>query len=45
MIEAGVDVLNPIQWRIKAVECGYILASCHNIQSIGSPENIVAMHV
>jgi len=90
MIEAGIDVLNPIQWRAKGMEReglkrdfgdkivfhgavdnqhtlpfgtvdevrqevmdnlrilgeggGYILAPCHNIQSIGPAENIVAMY-
>jgi uroporphyrinogen decarboxylase len=90
MIEAGIDVLNPIQWRAKDMEReglkrdfgdkivfhgavdnqhtlpfgtvdevrqevldnlrilgeggGYILAPCHNIQSIGPAENIVAMY-
>jgi uroporphyrinogen decarboxylase len=90
MIEAGIDVLNPIQWRAKGMEReglkrdfgdkivfhgavdnqhtlpfgtvdevrqevldnlrilgeggGYILAPCHNIQSIGLAENIVAMY-
>ncbi len=90
MIEAGIDVLNPIQWRCKGMERealerdfgdkvifhggvdnqhtlafgsveevrqevidnlrilgkggGYILAPCHNIQSVSPPENIVAMY-
>ena len=90
MIAAGIDVLNPIQWRCKGMEReglkrdfgdklvfhggvdnqqtlafgsveevrqeildnlrilgeggGYILAPCHNIQSISPPENIVAMY-
>ena len=90
MIEAGIDVLNPIQWRCKGMDReklkrdfgaqivfhggvdnqqtlaygsvedvreevmvniqvlgeggGYILASCHNIQAISPPENIVAMY-
>ena len=90
MIEAGIDVLNPIQWRCKGMEReglkrdfgnslifhggmdnqytlafgsvneveqevkdnlrilgrdgGYILAPCHNIQSVSPVENIVAMY-
>jgi uroporphyrinogen decarboxylase len=90
MIEAGIDVLNPIQWRcrnmdrpvlkerfgdqvvlhgavdnqqtlafgavddvIEEVEYnvrvlgeggGYVLAPCHNIQSVSPPENVVAMY-
>jgi uroporphyrinogen decarboxylase len=90
MIEAGIDVLNPIQWRCKGMEReglkrdfgdklvfhgavdnqytlafgsqeevrqevldnlrilgeggGYILAPCHNIQSVNPPENIVTMY-
>ena len=90
MIKAGIDVLNPIQWRCKGMAReglkrdfgdklvfhggvdnqqtlpfgtvdevrqevidnistlgeggGYILAPCHNIQSITPPENIVAMY-
>lgn len=90
MIEAGIDVLNPVQWRCKGMEReglkadfgdqiifhgamdnqytipfgtveevrqevldnlrilgeggGYILAPCHNIQSVGPPENVVAMY-
>ena len=90
MIEAGIDVLNPIQWRSNGMERqelksefgatiifhgamdnqytlpfgtvdevrqevldnlrilaeggGYILAPCHNIQSIGPPENVVVMY-
>ena len=90
MIEAGIDILNPVQWRCKGMERqalkrdfghqlvfhggvdnqhtlafgsveeireevidnlrilgeggGYILAPCHNIQSISEPENIVAMY-
>lgn len=90
MIEAGIDVLNPIQWRCKGMERealkrdfgaklifhggvdnqhtlafgsveevrrevmdnlrilgeggGYILAPCHNIQSVSPLENIVAMY-
>jgi uroporphyrinogen decarboxylase len=90
MIEAGIDVLNPIQWKCKGMEReglkkdfgdklifhggvdnqytlpfgtkeevekevldnikilgengGYILAPCHNIQSITPPENIVTMY-
>lgn len=90
MIEAGIDVLNPIQWRCKGMDRqviknrfggrlalhgavdnqrtlafgsvqdvrdevadnvrilgaggGYILAPCHNIQTVSPPENIVAMY-
>jgi uroporphyrinogen decarboxylase len=90
MIEAGIDILNPIQWRCKGMEReglkrdfgsdvvfhggmdnqrtmaygsvedvrqevmdnfrtlgedgGYILAPCHNIQAVSTPENIVAMY-
>lgn len=90
MIAAGVDILNPIQWRCRDMDRaalkrdfgqqvifhggmdnqhtlafgtadavrievaenlevlgaggGYILAPCHNIQSISPPENIVAMY-
>lgn len=90
MIEAGIDILNPIQWRCKGMEReelkkefgnkvilhgamdnqhtlpfgsvndvreevldnlrilgkggGYILAPCHNIQTISPPENVVAMY-
>jgi uroporphyrinogen decarboxylase len=90
MIEAGIDVLNPVQWRCKGMEReglkrdfgdklvfhgavdnqytlafgsqeevrqevldnlrilgeggGYILAPCHNIQSVNPPENIVTMY-
>ncbi|MFP4176417.1 MAG: uroporphyrinogen decarboxylase family protein [Candidatus Brocadiia bacterium] len=90
LIEAGTDVLNPIQWRCPGMEReglkrdfgddlvfhgavdnqytlasgsveevrkevrhnirilgrggGYILAPCHNIQSVSPPENIVAMY-
>ena len=90
LIEAGIDVLNPIQWRCKGMERqglkrdfgdrlvfhgavdnqhtlpfgtadevrqevldnlhilgaggGYILAPCHNIQSVGPAENVVAMY-
>ena len=90
MIAAGIDILNPIQWRCRGMAraelkrdfgdqvilhggvdnqhtlafgtvedvCaevaenlavlgaggGYILAPCHNIQSISPPENIVAMY-
>ena len=90
LIEAGIDLLNPIQWRCKGMEReglkrdfgnrlvfhggvdnqqtlpfgtvedvrrevidnirilgeggGYILAPCHNIQSITPPENIVTMY-
>ena len=90
LIEAGMDVLNPIQWRCRGMEReglkadfgdriafhgamdnqytlpfgtvaevqvevldnirilgaggGYILAPCHNIQSVGPPENVEAMY-
>jgi len=90
MIEAGIDILNPIQWRCENMDRtelkqdfgdrlvfhggmdnqqtlpfgtvddvkeevlenlrilgnkgGYILAPCHNIQAVSSPENIVAMY-
>jgi len=90
MIEIGIDVLNPVQWRCKGMEReglkadfgdslvfhagvdnqytlpfgsvdevreevldnirilgeggGYILGPCHNIQSVGPPENVVAMY-
>jgi uroporphyrinogen decarboxylase len=90
LIEIGVDILNPIQWRCKGMEReglkrdfgdtlifhggmdnqqtlpfgtvedvrrevienieilgkggGYILAPCHNIQSVSPAENIVAMY-
>jgi uroporphyrinogen decarboxylase len=90
MIETGIDILDPVQWRCKGMEReglkrdfgeriifhgamdnqytlafgsveevrqevidnlrilgeggGYILAPCHNIQSISPPENIVAMY-
>ena len=90
MIEAGIDILNPIQWRCQGMERqalkrdfgsqvvfhggvdnqytlafgtvdevrqevledirimgaggGYILAPCHNIQSISPPENVIAMY-
>ncbi len=90
LVEAGIDVLNPIQWRCKGMDrrllkerfgdriafhgamdnqqtlvCGspedvrqevaenirilgrgggYILAPCHNIQTVSPPENIVAMY-
>ena len=90
MIEAGIDILNPIQWRsdnmdrrelkrdfgdrvvfhggvdnqrtlpfgtpddvkrevlenldILGAGGGYILAPCHNIQSVSPPENVVAMY-
>jgi len=90
LIEIGVDVLNPIQWRSKGMDReglkrdfgkslvfhggmdnqytlpfgtvedvrrevidnlrilgaggGYILAPCHNIQSVGPAENVVAMY-
>ena len=30
--------------RILGEGGGYILAPCHNIQSVGPPENIVAMY-
>ncbi|MHB0999431.1 MAG: uroporphyrinogen decarboxylase family protein [Armatimonadota bacterium] len=89
LIETGIEVLNPIQWRCPGMEReglkkdfgdkiafhgavdnqytipfgtveevkqevqdnirilgeggGYILAPCHNIQSVGPPENVVAM--
>lgn len=90
MIDAGIDALNPIQWRCRGMERellkkdfghrvifhggvdnqqtlpfgsvedvrqevadnlrilgsggGYILAPCHNIQSVSPPQNIVAMY-
>lgn len=90
MIELGIDILNPIQWRCKGMErhalkrdfgdCvifhggvdnqqtlafgsiedvrqevrdnlnilgaggGYILAPCHNLQTVSPPENIVALY-
>lgn len=90
MIAAGIDILNPIQWRCPGMDReglkrdfgrqivfhggmdnqrtlpfgtiedvrretlenigtlglggGYILAPCHNIQSVTPPENIVAMY-
>jgi len=90
MIEAGIDLLNPVQWRCKGMAReglkkdfgdklifhgavdnqqtlpfgsvadvrqevadnlrilgaggGYILGPCHNIQSVGPAENIVAMY-
>jgi len=90
MIAAGIDVLNPIQWRCDGMDRaalkrrfgsqiafhggmdnqqtlafgspddvrrevednirllgengGYILAPCHNIQSVSPPENVVAMY-
>jgi uroporphyrinogen decarboxylase len=90
MIRAGIDLLNPIQWRSQGMERerlkrdfgdkiilhggmdnqvtlpfgtvgeveqevldnlrilgdggGYILAPCHNIQSLTPPENIIAMY-
>ncbi len=90
MIDAGIDVLNPIQWRSQGMEReglkadfgsklvfhgavdnqhtlpfgtpgdvrqevadnlrilgdggGYILAPCHNIQSVTPPENVVALY-
>jgi len=90
MIEAGIDILNPIQWRSEGMDReglkqdfgdklvfhggvdnqytlpfgstdevrqevldnlrilgeggGYILAPCHNIQSITPAENIIAMY-
>ena len=90
MIETGIDVLNPVQWRCTGMEReglkrdfgdkvifhgavdnqqtlpfgtlddvqqevqdnlrilgdggGYVLAPCHNIQSVGPPENVVAMY-
>jgi uroporphyrinogen decarboxylase len=90
MIDAGIDILNPIQWRVPGMEReglkadfgdklifhggvdnqhtlpfgtvedvrrevidnldilgrggGYILAPCHNIQSLTPVENIIAMY-
>lgn len=90
MIAAGIDILNPIQWRCPGMDReglkrdfggkvvfhggmdnqwtlpfgtvedvrretleniailgrggGYILAPCHNIQSVTPPENVVAMY-
>jgi uroporphyrinogen decarboxylase len=90
LIEIGIDLLNPIQWRCKGMERdglkrdfgdrlifhggvdnqqtlpfgtvddvrrevidnmeimgrggGYILAPCHNIQSVSPVENIIAMY-
>ncbi len=90
LIELGVDILDPIQWRCRGMERqelkrdfgsrlifhggvdnqqtlsfgrpedvrhevienirtlgaggGYILAPCHNIQPVSSPENIIAMY-
>ena len=90
MIDLGIDVLNPIQWRCAGMardalkrdfgdrlifhggvdnqqtlpfgtvdevkeevtenlqilgnRGGYILAPCHNIQSVSSPENVVALY-
>jgi uroporphyrinogen decarboxylase len=90
MIEIGIDVLNPIQWRCHGMDRraikerfgdratlhgavdnqvtlafgsveevreevaenirvlgrggGYVLAPCHNIQSVSPPENVVAMY-
>jgi len=90
MIEAGIDVLNPIQWRCEGMDReslkrdfgdklifhagvdnqytlpfgtpeevrqevidnykilgaggGYILGPCHNIQSVGPPENTIALY-
>ncbi len=90
MIDLGIDVLNPIQWRcqgmareglkadfgdrlifhggvdnqqtlpfgtaadvreevtanlqILGADGGYILAPCHNIQSVSPPENVVALY-
>lgn len=90
LIELGIDVLNPIQWRCPGMEReglkrdfgdavifhgavdnqqtlpfgtvedvreeirynievlgkegGYIIAPCHNIQSISPPENVVALY-
>jgi uroporphyrinogen decarboxylase len=90
LIDIGIEVLNPVQWRCKGMDReglkrdfgdklifhgamdnqytlpfgtveevrqevldnyrilgaggGYILAPCHNIQSVGPPENIVAMY-
>jgi len=90
MIEIGIDVLNPLQWRCAGMDRevlkarfgdrillhggvdnqqtlafgsvadvrdevaynvavlggggGYVLAPCHNIQSVSPPENVVAMY-
>ena len=90
LIETGIEILNPVQWRCPGMEReglkkdfgdrlifhggvdnqytipfgtveevrqevidnyrilgaggGYILAPCHNIQSVGPPENVVAMY-
>jgi uroporphyrinogen decarboxylase len=90
MIEIGIDVLNPIQWRCRGMDRraikerfgdrvalhggmdnqqtlafgsvedvraeveenvrllgqggGYVLAPCHNIQSVSPPQNVVAMY-
>ena len=90
MISAGIDILNPIQWRCNGMDReglkrdfgddvvfhggvdnqntlpfgtvhevrqevadnipmlgdggGYILAPCHNIQTVSPPENVVAMY-
>lgn len=90
LIETGIEVLNPVQWRCKGMEReglkrdfgdkiafhggvdnqytipfgsidevrnevadnirilgeggGYILAPCHNIQSVGPPENVAALY-
>lgn len=90
LIETGIEILNPVQWRCKGMEReglkrdfgdklvfhggmdnqytlpfgtvdevrqevldnyrilgeggGYILCPCHNIQSVGPAENIVAMY-
>jgi uroporphyrinogen decarboxylase len=90
LIETGIEVLNPVQWRCVGMEReglkrdfgdklvfhggvdnqytipfgtvdevrqevrdnlrilgaggGYILAPCHNIQSVGPPENVVALY-
>lgn len=90
LIDAGIEILNPVQWRCQGMEReglkrdfgdriifhggvdnqqtlpfgsvrdvrsevmdnyrilgrggGYILAPCHNIQSVGPAENVVAMY-
>jgi len=90
LIDIGIEILNPIQWRCKGMEReglkadfgdklifhgavdnqyaipfgtveevkqevqdnirilgaggGYIIAPCHNIQSVGPPENVVALY-
>jgi uroporphyrinogen decarboxylase len=90
LVEAGIDILNPVQWRTKGMDReglkaefgsrvvfhgamdnqqtlpfgtvadvrrevednlrllgrggGYILAPCHNIQSVTPPENVVTMY-